>query len=145
MPLQNPPSSISTKAEPTAGLPEKTKSTEQAAFSSAEEKPGENCLRQAAGQAPERAKGSIEIIKETLQELKQPSAWLRYTKEIIAGPASQGAGKGEKKQPEQGAGHGKKISKGEKRKFWQALQKPSFWINVALLIILAIVLAWIYL
>jgi len=144
MPLQNPPSSISTKAEPTASLPEKTKSTEQAAFSSAEEKPGKNCLRQAAEQVPERAKGSFQIIKETLQELRQPSAWLRYTKEIAGGAAGQGAGKGQK-QPEQAAAQGKKGSKGEKRKFWQLLQKPSVWINVALLIILAIVLAWIYL
>ncbi len=88
---------------------------------------------QGAEQVPERAKGSIEIIQETLQELKQPSAWLRYTKEIAAGAAGQAAAQG------------KKGSNGEKKQIWQLPQKPSFWITIALLIILAIVLAWIYL
>jgi hypothetical protein len=86
-----------------------------------------------AAESPERKKGSIEIIKETLQELKQPSAWLRYTKEIAAGTAGKAVAQG------------KKGGKGEKKQIWQLLQKPSFWITVALLIILAIVLAWTYL
>jgi len=36
-----------------------------------------------AESVPERERGFVEITRETLQELKQPSAWLKYSKEIV--------------------------------------------------------------
>lgn len=33
---------------------------------------------------PKRERGFIEITKETLNELKEPNAWLRYTREIVS-------------------------------------------------------------
>ena len=50
-------------------------------------------------QVPEREKGFVEITRETLHELKEPGAWVRYSKEIadLAGEKIEG---GEEGKPE---------------------------------------------
>ncbi len=49
-------------------------------------------------QVPEREKGFVEITKETLHELKEPGAWVKYSKEIadLAGDKIEGKGSSEK-------------------------------------------------
>jgi len=72
---------------------------------------------------PEREKGFVEITKDTLNELKEPGAWLRYSKEI-AGTV------------------GKKIAKSSSTKktgLPSIMKDKMLWISIALLIILIIV------
>jgi hypothetical protein len=47
-------------------------------------------------QVPKREKGFVEITRETLHELKEPGAWIRYSKEIadLAGDKIEGRGEG---------------------------------------------------
>ena len=47
-------------------------------------------------QVPEREKGFVEITNETLHELKEPGAWVKYSKEIadLAGEKIEGKGEG---------------------------------------------------
>ncbi|MBN2067369.1 MAG: hypothetical protein JW744_02785 [Candidatus Diapherotrites archaeon] len=78
---------------------------------------------------PERQKGFVEISRETLGELKKPGAWLAYSKEIAATGIGKLSGKGEKK-----------VKGGIKLQ--GILRKPSMWLTIGLVIILAIVVLY---
>lgn len=41
-------------------------------------------------EVPAREKGTLEITKETLKELKKPSKWVEYSKEMVFGAANAG-------------------------------------------------------
>lgn len=47
-------------------------------------------------QVPEREKGFVEITRETLHELSEPGAWLRYSREIADLAGNRIEGRGEK-------------------------------------------------
>jgi hypothetical protein len=68
---------------------------------------------------PEREKGFVEITKETLEELKQPGAWVKYSKEIaaIAGEKLYSHKESESRLPE-------------------IMRRPGFWISLVLLAVL---------
>jgi len=68
---------------------------------------------------PVREKGFVEITKETLQELKEPGSWLRYSKEIAEKATDKISSRQESRQGLAGIMH-----------------RPSFWISLALLVVL---------
>jgi len=73
---------------------------------------------------PEREKGFVEVTRETLHELQEPGAWIRYSKEIadLAGDRLVG--------PEEKPG-------------WKApslMHRPGFWISIALLAVLIVLM-----
>ncbi len=78
---------------------------------------------------PERPKGFLEITRETLHELREPGAWLRYSREIVKTGTVKLGGRGK-----------------TQKKAWVSLfnlfKNPSFWLSVGLVIILIIV--WVY-
>lgn len=74
---------------------------------------------------PEREKGFVEVTKETLSELKKPGAWIKYSKEIADVMGETISGEENVSADEKSAGSLPKL-----------LQKQSFWITIALLIIL---------
>lgn len=87
---------------------------------------------------PEREKGFVEITKETLNELKEPGAWLKYSKEVTGT-----VGKTIRKS---GAGGSPKSSAGAAKE--SGFKPPSlfrdkmFWVSIVLLIILIIVVLY---
>lgn len=76
---------------------------------------------------PEREKGFVEVTKATLSELKEPGAWIRYSKEImdITGEKLSGGGEGQTEQREQGSSSLPGM-----------MHRPWFWITLILLIVL---------
>ena len=84
---------------------------------------------------PEREKGFVELTKETLEELKEPGAWLRYSREIVAiGGKKLAEKKGNKgKEPAVKKGSGWKMPVGKKA-IVRIFRKPAFWISLALVI-----------
>ena len=76
---------------------------------------------------PIREKGFMEITEETLEELKNPKAWLKYTKEIVAG-----SGKREIKKPT------KEIRKHERHEI--GISPVNVLVFIVLLIVLALLL-----
>ncbi len=84
---------------------------------------------------PEREKGFVELTHETLQELKKPGAWLKYSKEI----AQIGGGKLSRKKRAK-AIEGNKISEGNFGQPSRLFRKPSFWISLVLIMILIAVM-----
>ena len=84
---------------------------------------------------PEREKGFVEITQETLEELKQPGAWVKYSKEVVGTAAEKLSGG--KKGAEQ-----VKVAKGRIR-LPSVLHRPGFWLSIALVIVL--ILAVLYL
>ena len=73
---------------------------------------------------PEMEKGFVEITRETLDELKQPGAWLRYSKEIAEITGEKLGGNRETGQSN------------------QIFHKPAFWLTLALLIILIVLMLY---
>jgi len=72
---------------------------------------------------PSREKGFVEVTKETLQELKQPGAWLRYSREI------GGLAAGKLSNEEESSGTSGRSLPG-------IMHRPSFWLSLALILIL---------
>ncbi len=68
---------------------------------------------------PEREKGFVEITRETLEELKQPGAWLKYSKEIAAI-----------------AGEKLSTHKESKSRLPEIMRRPGFWLSLVLLAVL---------
>jgi hypothetical protein len=77
---------------------------------------------------PEREKGFVELTRETLEELKEPGAWLRYSREIAAIGGEKISGK-KGIEGETHAAGGRRIG--------GLLRKPAFWITIVLIISLA--------
>jgi len=77
---------------------------------------------------PGREKGFVEITKETLEELKQPGAWIRYSREITDKTAEKLSGKTKEAGPAKEPASGIKLP--------SLRHRPWFWITVALIIIL---------
>ena len=67
---------------------------------------------------PKREKGFVEITRETLEELKEPNAWLQYSKEIAQKTGERLAGRKETSEKH------------------SILGRPSLWIIIALIIAL---------
>ncbi len=82
---------------------------------------------------PEREKGFVELTHETLQELKKPGAWVKYSKEIAQIGGGKIAGKGRTKSAKQA---GEIIEKGNFGQPSKLFRKPAFWITIVLLAIL---------
>ncbi len=80
---------------------------------------------------PEREKGFVEITGETLDELKQPGAWLRYSRGLV-GTAAEKLSSGERGAEPVKAAHGRIVLPSVTR-------RPGFWLSVLLLVILAVV------
>ncbi|MFH1239779.1 MAG: hypothetical protein V1672_01055 [Candidatus Diapherotrites archaeon] len=76
---------------------------------------------------PVREKGFLEITEETLEELKNPGAWLKYTKEIVAG-----SGKKEVKE----------IKKERKRKATEIKLSPAGILIAIVLLVIAVLLLY---
>ncbi len=82
---------------------------------------------------PEREKGFVELTHETLQELKKPGAWLRYSKEIAQISSGKLAGKKTNNIAEEGS---KIIKEGNFEKADSFVRKPAFLISLVLIMIL---------
>ena len=89
---------------------------------------------------PEREKGFVELTHETLQELKEPDAWIRYSKEIAQIGGGKLRGKG-RIAPVEVSGKvteeaGKIIEKGNFGQPTSFFRKPALWITIILIIVI---------
>jgi len=74
---------------------------------------------------PEREKGFVEITRETLQELKKPGAWVKYSREIVDITGDKLSRSGQ-------ATETARVS----TRLPDVMQRPYFWISLALILVL---------